>query len=87
MTLVLNKDYGGFSIPKGFIKTHPEYNSCYDNIERSDPDLIAYVRDNENDCGDLELVEIPDNNTDYSIDEYDGFESVVYVVNGKLHWA
>lgn len=86
MTLVLNKDYGGFSIPKGFIEIHPEYKPWSD-IDRNDPDLIAYVRDHEDDCGDLELIEIPDNNTDYHIDEYDGFESVVFVVNGKLDWA
>lgn len=35
----------------------------------------------------IEVVEIPDNVTDWQINEYDGAESVIYVVDGKIHWA
>lgn len=34
----------------------------------------------------LEVVKIPSNSTDWQIVESDGFESVVYVVDGKIHW-
>lgn len=33
----------------------------------------------------LRVVEIPDEATDYMINEYDGSENVIYVLNGKLH--
>ncbi len=35
----------------------------------------------------IEVVEIPDSATDWQINEYDGSESVIYVVDGKIHWA
>jgi nitroreductase len=50
-------------------------------------ELVAFVESHPDECGDLEVVEIPDTATDWEIDEYDGWESVVYVVNGKLHHA
>lgn len=31
------------------------------------------------------IVEIPDNVTDWEISEYDGWESVVYVLDGKIY--
>lgn len=36
---------------------------------------------------DMGVVEIPDEATDYLITEYDGAESVYYVLNGKIHHA
>lgn len=33
----------------------------------------------------LIVVEIPDESTDYYIEDYDGVESVIYVVDGKIH--
>ena len=38
-------------------------------------------------CAELEVVEIPDGATDYYLNEYDGMESIIYVLDGKLHWA
>lgn len=35
----------------------------------------------------IEVVEIPDNATDWAMDNYDGIESIIYVVDGKLHSA
>ena len=31
------------------------------------------------------VVEIPDEATDWELNEYDGFESITYVLDGKLH--
>ena len=35
----------------------------------------------------IEVVTIPDNATDWMINEYDGYESVLYVVDGKIRFA
>lgn len=37
--------------------------------------------------GRLEVVEIPEEATDWEIDEYDGQESITYVVDGKIYHA
>ena len=35
-------------------------------------------------CARLKVVEIPDEATDWEIDEYDGSESIICVVDGKI---
>lgn len=35
----------------------------------------------------LEIAEIPDEAMDWKLDEYDGLESVTYVVDGKIYHA
>ena len=35
----------------------------------------------------LKVIEIPDNATDWDIEDYDGIERIVYVVDGKLNYA
>ena len=84
MKLVINGDFGGFgygvtSELKALVKKYED--------ERTAPELIALVEECPDDCGDLEVVEIPDEATDYLINEYDGSETVYYVVDGKIHLA
>lgn len=86
MTIIINTCYGGFSLPEDFCKT---YNMRrYEDIERTDERLVNYVRERGGvvkcNCAELRLVELPDNMTDYEITEYDGYERVICVVNGKL---
>lgn len=56
---------------------------------RSSPELVRLVElDSEEmsgDLADLKVIEIPDNATDYDLDEYDGVETLIYVVDGKIH--
>lgn len=94
MKLVVNRCYGGFGIPDDVAK-ELGYEDVYDydvnwNL-RGDLRLIKMIEEDpkrfEDDCTELKVVEIPDNVTDYEIDEYDGVESVTYVVNGKIHHA
>ena len=33
----------------------------------------------------LEVVSIPDEVTDYEINEYDGMESIIYVIDSRLY--
>ena len=82
MKIVINKAYGGFSFPDEYHKTDDEWFSVQDDL-RSDPELIQLV---ENGCSnsDLAVVEIPDEATDWELDEYDGWETITYVVDGKL---
>ena len=89
MKIVLSKCYGGFSLsPMALDILGIEYE---EDIERTDPRLVEVVEADAKAASglfaELTVVEIPDEATDYSVDEYDGFESVVYVVDGKLHWA
>ena len=86
MKIVVNKDYGGFSLPHEYCDLCEC--GCYDfgMEERLDPDLIKIVEEGC-DNPDLKVIEIPDSATDWDISEYDGLESIVYVVDGKLHWA
>lgn len=84
MKYVINGEYGGFRIPEEILPKIPEAKWKYDDSEeiRTNPELIGYVLNNP-DC-DLVVVEIPDNATDWRVNEYDGAEDVICVVNGKL---
>jgi hypothetical protein len=84
MKLVLNKDYGGFGY--GVADEYEDFVREL-NGDRANPELVAFVESHPDECGDLEVVEISDTATDWEIDEYDGWESVIYVVDGKIHHA
>ena len=89
MKLIINGCYGGFGI-KDEVMERLGLTSQDSEETRTNPDLIALIESGEdvNDrCANLVVVELPDDCTDYYIDEYDGLESVIYVVDGKLHWA
>ena len=90
MKIVINTCYGGFSLSDMAIKAlgleTPFY---YSDISRTDERLIALVEQNYETVSGfyshLEVVEIPDEATDWMIDEYDGAEDIIYVVDGKIH--
>ena len=84
MKIVVNKSYGGFGYGVSI--------ACDEIIRkvgglRTSEELISFVEENPTKCGDLRVIEIPDNHTDVDIDEYDGLETVIYVVDGKIHRA
>ena len=82
MKLVKNSNYGGFGY--GVAEEYKKFvRECED--DRTNAKLVEFVENNEDDCGDLEVVELPDNTTDYLIEDYDGFETIYYVVDGKIH--
>lgn len=89
MIMVLNKAWGGFALPHEFCEQY----GCdkYDDIERDDPRVIEFVQSHGGEYkGDgvcLRAVEIPDMMTDWEMDEYDGVESIIYVVDGKIYHA
>lgn len=73
------------------------------NEIRTHPDLISYVEEHADkngrctiseihnghliDMTDLAVIEIPDESTDFIVTEYDGLETVYYVLGGKLYEA
>lgn len=90
MKLVINTIYGGFDLNQNLADllgiTTPT-----DAIEtRYNANLVAYVEAgqsiSEHSFCKPAVVQIPDEATDWTIDEYDGLERVTYVLNGKLHY-
>lgn len=88
MKIVINNCYGGFGLSEeamDMLGINDDY-----GIDRTDPALIEVVEK----LGDrasskfakLTVVEIPDEATDYDISYYDGAETLIYVVNGKIHY-
>ena len=89
MKLVINTRYGGFSVSKEWAERLGVYYHDEENL-RYNAELISAIEAGEDVNGtfaDLKVVELPENCTDHYVDEYDGLESVIYVVDGKLHWA
>lgn len=90
MKLVINKCFGVFRVKSEIRKKYgleecDLWNSkdCHTNKK-----LIELIELGINCSGtnaELIVVEIPDEATDYYIEEYDGLESVIYVVDGKVH--
>ena len=78
--ILVNTSFGGFGLKD-------EYEPY---VGREDEKLIALVEQGV-DIGDnyaeFGIAEIPDNATDYVIEDYDGKETVLYVVDGKIRYA
>ena len=87
MKVVLNIAFGGFHFGKQFMKYH-NIESCWDTYqwERNDPELVQWVEEHPDDNPNLMVLEIPDNATDWQIHEYDGRESLILVIDGKIVW-
>ena len=84
MKIVVNADFGGFGY--GVSKKYEDCVFAYEN-DRANSELVAFVENHPEDCGDLAIMTIPDNATDWDIQEYDGNENLIYVVNGKIHYC
>lgn len=85
MKIVLNECFGGFSVSEKWATDHG-YASSW-NVNRMDPELIAAVEAREEVNGPfsrLVVEEIPEEATDWEISEYDGIESIIAVINGKI---
>ena len=83
MKIVVNADFGGYgyNVPEQYEDLVERYEN-----DRTNPELVAFVENHPNDCGDLKVRTIPDNTTDWDIQDYDGDETLIYVVNGKIRY-
>ena len=96
MKVVVNKCYGGFGLSEKARKmlNAEDITKVWELEEtenRNNPELINAVEtlgDKVNTrSSELVVVEIPDTTTDWEINEFDGFETITYVLNGKLFHA
>lgn len=88
MKIVINSCYGGFGLSDEALEClECKYSFEYDN-RRTDPALISVVENlgelASGFCSSLQVVEIPDEATDWELNNYDGVESITYVIDGKL---
>lgn len=83
MKYVISNYWYGFMVPDE-ICTALDCDVYDDSDEiRTSPELIKWVESHTDDAV-LKVVVIPDNATDYEVDEYEGWENVIAVVNGKI---
>lgn len=92
MKIVLNRCYGGFRVNETWLEATGRKGPVDTESMRFDKLLIESIedgtyKDNPEDPTLLEVVEFPEDATDWMINEYDGIEWVVYVKDGKLHKA
>ena len=85
MKYVINACFGGFGIKKDVAEKYGfnRYTEARDN-----PKLIELIEsgvDCSNDFAKLVVVDIPDDATDFELNEDDGYESIIYVVDGKIY--
>lgn len=86
MKIVVHPDFGGFHFGDEFCETYNVDPYDYDEFERNDPRLVDWVEKHPDDNEELEVVEIPDNVTDWQIIENDGAEDIIAVIDGKIRW-
>lgn len=96
MKVVVNKCYGGFGLSEKARKMlHAEDIRKVWELEeienRNNPELVSVVETLGNKVNtrssELVVVEIPETATDWDIYENDGFETLIYVLNGKIFYA
>lgn len=88
MKIVLNRCYGGYSLSDDACKKLNVDDKFSFDVDRMNERLVAVVEENHDLASgkhaDLRVVEFPDEATDYFIDSHDGFETLLYVLNGKI---
>lgn len=89
MKFVINACYGGFGINSKWRAKNCE-KTCNEDCHKCAKLIHAIEEKGEIVDGNfskLTVVEIPDETTDYEILEYDGCESLLYVLGGKIRYA
>ena len=87
--ILVNTSFGGFGLKDEYFDDFMKRTHGLDDI-REDEKLITLVEqgvDIGDNYADIGIAEIPDNATDYYINEYDGKEQVLYVLDGKIRFA
>lgn len=91
MKICINTCFGGFGFSDEALQMlgFDIRKTRYPRISRTDPRLIEVVSTlgeaANGFCARLAIVTIPDEATDWEIEEYDGSEGIIYVLDGKLH--
>lgn len=89
MKIVINGCYGGFSLSKACADKLGMDRHPWNDDARTNPALIAEVELNSEwasgTCALLHVVEIPEEATDWRLSEYDGWETITYVLDGHMY--
>ena len=88
MKVVLNRMFGGFSLSHKFCDAYPQFN--WYGEDQDNQELIKCIEEfginnAQGINAEFEIFELPNEATDYYIDEYDGYNQLIYVVDGKLN--
>jgi len=86
MKVIINDCFGGYGIKRDVVLKlgYGKYDTYSDKL-RTDERLINMLENGENVGGEysnLIVATIPDDVTDWWIDEYDGLESLYYIIDG-----
>ena len=92
MDIVLNGCYGGFNVSDEAMKKlgydELDYDFMHSDDFRTDPRLVELVKEDSKFASgpysELYVATIPENATDWRIEDYDGVETLWCVVDGKL---
>lgn len=85
MKIVINATYGAYIVPD-YVRDALQCRVWDSSLAvRTSEAFLTYVREHPED--DFAIAIIPDDATDFMIQEYDGSETVYYVQDGKIHEA
>lgn len=92
MVFVLNKCFGGWSLSDWAVEQLGVEDNYPYRDEFSLDKLVQLINEYGSEkvsgrSAKLKVIEVPDTCTDYEINEYDGIETITYVVDGKLYHA
>lgn len=86
MKIVINDCFGGFGFSDEFSATYPDAVCLGRTNEKLITALEKFGLDKASSkYAKLIIADIPDTATDYMILEYDGSETLYYVINGKIY--
>jgi hypothetical protein len=93
MEILVNRCYGGFRISDFGLFKLRENNIMDDadgfEIRTNSKFIKLFERYGDklfDKCSHVEIEELPDNTTDWDIQEIDGYEIVIYVLDGKINY-
>ena len=88
MKYVINNNYGGYEVPEEVQKLTGLKTWDASDEARTNQVFIDWVMKHQNDpeC-DLCVVEVPEEATDTYLYDYDGVETMLVVINGKIEVA
>lgn len=84
MKMVVNAHYGSFGLHVA--GQYEDWVLDFEN-DRTNTELVEFVETHPEQCGDLVVITIPEEATDWAMLEDDGWESVIYVLGGKIVYA
>lgn len=82
MMYVINVEYGGFNVPEE-VEAMIGDKWDYEGDIRANAHFVEWVKAHAGET-DLAVVEIPAEATDWEVIEYDGYEYIIAVVDGKI---